>query len=287
MTTVSVGLPVYNGQKLIRKAIESTLNQTHSDLHLIIADNASTDDTEAICREYAALDDRVKYFRNENNIGAAANFRKVFELSSSKYFKWLGVDDHCAPTYVEETKRVLDDEEDVVLCCTKANIIGSEGEILREYEDEQALLQPTPSERFIQHLEQDSWVNSVYGLMRSDALRKTSVMGTFPGSDIVVTAELSLYGKFRELDQRLFFRRIHPDAFSYECSTEKQQEFYNPGTEKRLLPLYTWRHLYEYLRSINRAPISVNEKRKLVAHVFRMMRWKRKTLFEELRVVLR
>ena len=115
--------------------------------------------------------------------------------------------------------------------------------------DVQELPQSSPSERFKQFLEQDSWVNAVYGLMRSDALKETSIMGTFPGSDIVVMAEMSLHGKFFELPDCLFFRRIHPDAFSYECSTEKQQEFYNPGKKKQWLPMYNWRHLYEHLRS--------------------------------------
>lgn len=287
MASISIGLPVYNGQNLIQEAIDSMLGQTHADFELIISDNASTDDTESICRAYAARDSRVRYFRNEENIGAAANFRKVFHLSSSKYFKWIGVDDYCAPTYLEQTKEVLDSRDDVVLCCSKVTIIDGDGKHLRQYEDTQELPQPSPSERFPQFLAQDSWVNAVYGLMRSDALKKSSIMGTFPGSDIVVMAEMSLYGKFVELPEYLFFRRIHPEAFSYECSTEKQQEFYNPGADKKLLPLYNWRHLYEHLRSISRAPIGASEKQRLVGHVFKMAKWRRKDLLDEILLVLK
>ena len=287
MPDISIGLPVYNGQKLIRNAIESTLAQTHGDFELIISDNASTDGTATICREYASLDGRIKYFRSQVNLGAAANFRKVFHLASGRYFKWIGVDDYCAPAYLEQTKRVLDSRDDVVLCCSKVNIIDGEGVILRQYPDAQALLQSAPSERFKQFQEQDSWVNAVYGLMRSEALRKTSVMGTFPGSDIVLIAELSLHGKFVELPDYLFFRRIHPEAFSYEPSLEKQQEFYNPGKPKRLLPMYTWRHLYEHVRSIRRAPIDASEKWRVIRHLLNMARWQRHVLFRELRLVFK
>ena len=287
MSQISIGLPVYNGQDLIREAIDSMLAQTYSDFELVISDNASTDESETICREYAAQDNRVKYCRSEENVGAAANFRKVLHLSSSKYFKWIGVDDHCAPSYLEQTKQILDSRDDVVVCCSKVDIIDGEGKTLRKYEDAQELPQSSPSQRFKEFLTQDSWVNAVYGLMRADALKKTSIMGTFPGSDIVVMAEMSLHGKFFELPDCLFFRRIHPDAFSYECSTEKQQEFYNPGKKKQLLPMYHWRHLCEHLRSIRRAPIGASEKWRLVRHVLTLARWRRKELFSELRIVLR
>ncbi len=282
MTAISVGLPVYNGQDLIRHAIDSILDQTFSNFELIISDNASTDDTESICRQYAEQDGRVKYFRNKTNIGAAANFRQVLHFSSSNYFKWIGVDDHFAPTYLEETKEILDKHNDVILCCSKVNIIDADGEILRKYEDRQQLPQDSPSERFIQFLGQDSWVNSVYGLMHADTLKKTSIMGTFTGSDVVVMAEMSLYGKFFELPDRLFFRRIHPGAYSYDCSSAKQQEFYSPGKMQRSLLFYRWRHLLEHYRSIRRAPIESAEKRSLLRFLLKTARWQRRELIEEL-----
>src|SRR5262245_34588306 len=75
--SVSVGMPVYNGAQFVARAIESVLNQELSDLELVICDNASTDETQSICMDYARRDPRVRYFRNEKNLGAMANFSRV------------------------------------------------------------------------------------------------------------------------------------------------------------------------------------------------------------------
>ncbi|MBD2214537.1 glycosyltransferase family 2 protein [Nostoc linckia FACHB-104] len=97
---LSIGLPVYNGKKFIRESIDCILNQTFQDFELIISDNASTDNTEKICREYAAKDNRIRYYRNAKNIGCARNFHRAFELSTGEYFKWVAYDDLHAPEYL-------------------------------------------------------------------------------------------------------------------------------------------------------------------------------------------
>ncbi len=287
MPIVSIGMPVYNGARLIEKAINSHLTQTFEDFEFIICDNASDDDTQEICQRYVQQDNRIKYFRNEHNIGAAANFRKVFELSSGQYYKWASVDDYCAPSYIQRCKEALDSYPEVVLACAKVYIVDGEDNILREYEDAQALCQPTPFERFKSFLDQDPWVNVVYGLMRANVLRETSVLGSYPGSDIVVMAEMALRGHFWEVPERLFFRRIHPDAYSYANSIEKQQEFYTPGETNKLLPMYHWRHLFEYTRAVFRTPLAYKERARLLGHIARMSLWSRRKLAEELRDVFR
>ena len=71
---VSMGLPVYNGARLLPQALSCLLGQTLGDFELIICDNASTDETQQICVEHAARDHRIRYVRNERNLGANANF---------------------------------------------------------------------------------------------------------------------------------------------------------------------------------------------------------------------
>src|SRR5438132_13873019 len=90
---VSIGMPVYNGERYLSGALDSLLSQTLADFDLIISDNASTDATESICRSYAAHDSRIRYFRNENNLGAAANFNRAFELCGGEFFRWAAHDD--------------------------------------------------------------------------------------------------------------------------------------------------------------------------------------------------
>ena len=90
---VSIGMPVYNGEKFIREAIDSLLAQTFSDFELIISDNCSTDKTQEICKEYASKDPRVKYLRQIENIGIVANFEYVLNIAIAKYFMWAACDD--------------------------------------------------------------------------------------------------------------------------------------------------------------------------------------------------
>lgn len=92
-TLVSIGMPVYNGEKYIREAIDSLLEQTFGDFELIISDNASTDATESICRTYAEQDSRIRYVRQPNNIDALPNFQFVLNEANGEYFMWAACDD--------------------------------------------------------------------------------------------------------------------------------------------------------------------------------------------------
>ena len=90
---ISVGMPVYNGEAYIEIAIQSVLDQSFGDFELLISDNASTDRTEEICRDFAAQDPRIVYSRNEENIGAAPNYNRLVDVASADYFRWSNADD--------------------------------------------------------------------------------------------------------------------------------------------------------------------------------------------------
>ncbi|HMB96546.1 MAG TPA: glycosyltransferase family A protein, partial [Tepidisphaeraceae bacterium] len=124
---VSIGMPVRNGQRFIRQAIDSLLAQTFTNFELIICDNASTDSTEAICREYASRDSRVRYFRNSRNLGPAGNHNKCVDLSQGDYFRWHAHDDMCAPDYLEKCVECLDHNPDVVIAYPRTLIVDEEG----------------------------------------------------------------------------------------------------------------------------------------------------------------
>ncbi len=127
---VSIGMPVYNGEKFIRDALDSLLAQTFSDFELIISDNASTDDTEAICRDYAAKDVRIRYVRQAENLGAAANFKFVLDEAVGEYFMWAAHDDRRSTIAIERMLEVFNADENVGLVfsdmVTKDLITGSE-----------------------------------------------------------------------------------------------------------------------------------------------------------------
>ena len=112
---VSIGMPVYNGSSLIRGALDSLLSQTFEDFDLIISDNASTDETEQICREYESHDPRIHYIKLPKNLGPAANFKSVLSKASGEYFMWAAHDDRWKSDCLELWVRVLDENPSVGL----------------------------------------------------------------------------------------------------------------------------------------------------------------------------
>src|SRR5262245_31410059 len=112
---VSIGVPVYNGERYLRECIDSILGQTFRDFELILSDNASTDATRTICEAYATRDPRVRYYRNEQNLGACRNFNRCVELARGDYFLWAAHDDAIAPEYLARCVEALDRDPSVVL----------------------------------------------------------------------------------------------------------------------------------------------------------------------------
>jgi glycosyltransferase involved in cell wall biosynthesis len=208
---VSLGMPVYNGENFLKQALDSLLSQTFEDFELIVSDNASTDRTEEICREYATRDRRIRYYRQEKNLGAASNFNYVFELSRGEYFKWAAHDDLCAPSFIAECVEVLDPDESVILCYPKTKLINENGDLIGvSYKPLRKINSREPQERFQDILFHAVWCFEVFGLIRADVLRKTPLIEKYYGSDKVLLARLSLLGRFQEIDKYLFFRRCSP-----------------------------------------------------------------------------
>lgn len=279
---VSIGLPVYNGERYIAETLDSLLAQTFEDFELIICDNASTDHTEQICRTYADRDSRICYTRNAENLGAAKNYRRAFDLSSGEYFRWANCDDIFAPEGLARCVEVLDLEPSVVLTYPKTKLIDERGEFISEYEDGLHLQSPKASERFALLFQRLGLVNVIYGLMRANILRQTGLLRNFPGGDIPLVAELSLYGKFWEIPEFLFYRRLHPEASSsYKHDPSRTQAFFDPKIKERF-SFREWKHLWVHYRSMMHAPLDKLEKLRLGFFLIRLGIWNRKRLAEEL-----
>ncbi len=285
---ISVGMPVYNGARYVGTAIASVLAQTMADFELVICDNASTDGTEAICREHAARDGRIRYYRNEANMGAAGNFCRVFELSTGRYFRWLSADDYMAPAALELCLAALEADPLAVLACGRVAFVGADGELLGPYPEAQGLEHASPFDRFRAVTRQDPWCNAVYGLMRRDVLQRTRLLGAFSGSDCTLLAEISLHGRFVEVSEVLFFRRLHPGAYSWVTSDEQVRAFYAPNAQRNAgLLLREWRHRFENVRAVLRAPLTYPDKARLLVHIARMAWWERRELGREIFLGLR
>ena len=129
---LSIGLPVRNGENWLTVSLDSILQQTRGDFELIIADNGSTDGTQAICRDRAARDPRIRYVRNDENLGAAANYNLVLDLARAPLFKWHAHDDQLAPDCLERSVAALERNSQAVACITGARRLDALGrEVLR------------------------------------------------------------------------------------------------------------------------------------------------------------
>lgn len=277
---VSIGVPVYNGERFLAATLESLLKQTFTDWEIIVCDNASTDRTAEICREYSRRDARIRYSRNESNIGSARNLNRTLELARAPYFKSANADDLCAPELVEKCVAVLDAHPEVVLSYGRATLIDADGRALRPYDEGLDLRQAGACERFRLAVDHARMVNILQGVMRTDVLRSTGRLGAYIGSDVVLVAELALHGQIYELPERLFFRRIHPGAFSSLHSEQLEQEFVDPRRRGRA-SLHYGRHFVEYVRAVRRAPLIPAEKLRLTAWILRRAISVRQVLYRE------
>lgn len=237
---LTIGLPVYNGENFIREAIDSILSQSFKDFELIICDNCSTDATEQICRDYAAQDPRVRYVRNEENIGAAANYNKTFELSSTKYFKWAAHDDVLAPGYLEKCIDVLESDPGLVLCAPRTKLINDDGSPTRWDPDvgqfvdnyggrhgvpdpHRRMGSPKPYIRLGDYAVLTKNTFEIFGVMRSDALAKTKLFRHHFSADKAILGELIMEGRFAEVPEELFLRRCHPSQATLQSAKEREE----------------------------------------------------------------
>jgi len=265
---LSIGMPVYNGEQYITEAIEAILAQTFEDFELIISDNASSDRTQEICQAYAAKDRRIKYYRNERNLGVHRNYRRAFQLATGKYFRWATHDDICAPQAIEKCIKVLEQNPDVVLCYTKTKLIDEHGTVLEQNYDENPLLtdSPQPHIRF-RNLIVDSFSRryrgqQLFGVMRHSVAATTPLVGDYSGADKDFLARMVLLGKYHEVPEYLFFNREHSQRSSGKemNSPYLRMQWFNPD-EKGEKPVFPrWSVFLGYLRAIKEVPLSITER---------------------------
>lgn len=211
---VSIGLPVYNGEKSLAIAIESLLSQDYTNFELIISDNASTDQTESICQKYAKMDKRIKYSRNASNMGAIFNFNRVFSLAtSSMYFMWTAHDDIWDPGFIRKCYEKLQEKESIVLCSSDIQYIDESGHEISNYSVNESKNIDTVGMDILdrirmQFTRQDLGVVAVYGLIRTSFLKRTQMVKSIYGADIPFISELLLMGEFARVPEKLYYRRM-------------------------------------------------------------------------------
>lgn len=263
---LSIGLPVYNGEKYLSRALESLVKQDYDDFELIISDNASTDGSAEICQEFARREKRIKYFRSETNRGATWNWRRVCELAQGTYFKWAAHDDECYPAMVRRCVETLEDADpSVSLVYPWFEYIDELGNVtlqdLAPKWDHVGTTAASPHRRLAHVLGRNLFCPAIYGVSRMCHLRKTRPYGAIT-PDWVVTAELAMLGKIVEVPEVLFrYRRHHENCVIVNKSWRELLAWHDPSKagKKSLLP-YDCIIIMEYFRAIRALPLSPVER---------------------------
>lgn len=259
--TLSIGLPVYNGERYLRTALDSLLAQDFHDFELIISDNASTDGTSAICREYADRDARIRHYRNEKNIGASGNYNRLVELARGEFFKWAAHDDVCLPGLLRRCMEAIQPAPvSVVLAYPRAILIDEAGRAIGPAPDRADADSEHPHRRLGRCLFYVQTGHPLWGVIRLQALRQTRLMGCLL-SDFVLLAELALRGRIREVPEVLFQLRIHRNNAAKRLIRPRDLLlWHDPSKTNESLWLPEWVRLRrEYLRAVRHAALPPGE----------------------------
>ena len=258
---VSIGLPVYNGERYLRNSLDALLAQTFTDFELIISDNASTDSTAAICQEYTARDCRIRYVRQRTNIGAAPNHNFVAALARGRLFKWASHDDLYHPDLLRQCVEALEAHPEVVLAHCWDAYVDETGEMtsLAPYRLDTA----NPSARArLRSLLYTPGGNDFYGVIRTDVLRRVRPHQTYYNADRTFMAGLVLAGPFHQVPRVLYFRREHPNRASHGTRRARAATL-APGRANRIrnpmLRMYV-EYVLDFARAVWLAPVTRRER---------------------------
>jgi glycosyltransferase involved in cell wall biosynthesis len=261
---LSIGLPVYNGENFLAESLEALLCQSFEDFELIISDNASTDETTAICRRYGQQDSRIRYLRQPRNIGCASNHNFLVGQARGALFKWASHDDLYARDLLERCVDALDEYPHVVLAHSWTAMIDGSGKVTQHVEYPLATASLQAPERFRSMLFGDGG-DDTGGVIRTRILRRTSLHGSHHHADRTITTEFALQGPFYQVPDWLYFRRDHPERAERACPTvrtrcanldpRRADRLRHPAA--RLYAEYVW----GYVAAIRHAPLSPTERR--------------------------
>ena len=233
---LSIGFPVFNGEIFLKKRLESILSQSFVNYELIISDNASTDDTDKICKEFLKKDSRIKYYRQEKNMGSIQNFKFVLDQAVGKYFVWAATDDLWENNFLEKTINVLQKNNSVVGCTSKVKRIGKPVNEFKELQNDSWFQKKQKKLR--RHFRKfGTWSTTgnwhqkaefymkkqsgqaIYSVFRREELKKYFKNFPYYSSDMAVIMSILKYGDIISIKETLWY--YHTEGISSESILDK------------------------------------------------------------------
>jgi Glycosyl transferase family 2 len=221
---VTLGVTTFNTERYLPGAFDELLAQDFQDFELVVCDNQSTDATWEICETYASKDARVRVYRNEENIGLSRNFARVVGLARGEYFRLTAHDDRIAPTLLSRCVAALDADPRAVLAYPRGIVIDDDGHEMFACVDEPEVRGSSAASRVARSMATLTYCNSVFGLIRTDVLRRTRLLSPLCAGDHPLLIELAARGEFHLVPEPLFFRRSEPGGSQPGFSGAGMQE---------------------------------------------------------------
>ena len=251
---ISIGMPIYNAEKFLRNRLDSLLSQSFSDFELIISDDASTDSTSEICKEYTSKDKRIHYFRQEKNIGMSANFYFVLHQAVYNYFFWAAQDDVIFPGFIEKNIDALNRNKNLVCSVCKIKFVGKimddlkktkndswfrkiEKKIRRKLADANTQSINGNYENKVRKFLSDGGSSlAQYGIYRTDILKKSVELPGFHGDEWAIVLSALKYGDINVVDEILFHKFVG-DTVSSKGMINLMMQF-KPNFFGKIIPYY-------------------------------------------------
>jgi glycosyltransferase involved in cell wall biosynthesis len=275
-------MPAYNSAATIAVSIESLLGQSLGDFELIVSDNASTDATRDVVEAYRQRDARIRFERQPINIGVNPNYSHVARLARGEFFKWAASSDWCAPSFLERCLAELVAHDDTVLVVPRTRLFRNHPDSSEDYPLDIEILDDQPSVRLQRLTSTLALNNAVNGLIRTSALRRTRLIDTHIGADVVLMGHLALLGKFRLLNERLFYRRMEvTTATALQDPGAVRKHHYPRGGPGALFQ--GGKQQLGWVRAALSAPMSLGERMRSLIHVAKICYWRLADYVQDLR----
>ena len=228
-TKITIGMPVYNGEKFLKKRLDSILNQTYSNFELVISDNCSTDKTQKICNEYLKKDKRINYFRQKTPIDLISNFNYVFNKSKYDYFIWASIDDIWLEKFLEKNIIKLENNDKIVASISKVkkygkdvktfSISSNDSFLMKKYKEVRRIFRPfdtySLTGEYHNKVKKFLQVPSpliIYSLFRTSELKKCIPENKMAASDYQIILKILEFGDISVIDEVLF--KYYSDGMS-------------------------------------------------------------------------
>jgi glycosyltransferase involved in cell wall biosynthesis len=259
---VSIGVPICNEGPYLRAALDGLLAQDYPNVEILIMDNASEDETESICRAYAARDRRIRYVRNETNVGALENFNRAFQLGAGPYFMWASGHDLRTPGSIAKCVEVMERNPDVVLCYPEIAHVDAEGKVTEVRSDFQTSFHPRVDKigRLMCFLFSICPPDIVHGLIRKSAVRDVVRFQPVFASDYLILIRLCLAGSFAQVRGEFLYARMNRDHEPLDAMLKRyKKSFFSDATRpRRWFPV--WGLFRESLASVARERVPLWKK---------------------------